>query len=511
MLLRRGFPDMPTTTVVLELISRTGSPTKYSLSPYQGMRKIIGEKRYGALAQSEKVEELVAWKDDFTFSHDDFKYTVYDQDVDLRDMGIIEDDDFNSKYPEAIDPEEVGVYHITDAFGPEYVRRFEDSIPAENMSTFIRHVLSNVMNNNDGWKAWKEKHQVGVMVHFNDDDEEFNECEMQTEGDSGEISDSAVIQAKHDLAYCLYRMNRLSRRCGVNILSLVYAYRKIANQLKSRIPDKPAALINNGGPVYYANKDGDCTTPITNPADRALTSARNILIKDGGGVWVEFAEDFKKLQHCLTVLSVDVRNDDPRKYTFKFIKSISDKILVDNYTYVTRKNGGYTKEILKSLKKVSLDLVQNTSVEQKFDPLATAVNLIVDSADTPSEVYRAFNRTAPSSNPSLALSMIPLMRKQEFMPIISAPIGDGDLSGDGFLLDITGEYFCFKGNIFIPQTWGLCTTGRVYIHNSGYAVFEPLTDVVLLASVSSIQYALELEDWEGLQFTTIGPGAARLR
>ena len=56
-------------------------------------------------------------------------------------MGIIEDDDFNSKYPEAIDPEEVGVYHITDAFGPEYVRRFDDSIPAENMSTSC-HVWS---------------------------------------------------------------------------------------------------------------------------------------------------------------------------------------------------------------------------------------------------------------------------------------------------------------------------------------------------------------------------------
>lgn len=41
--------------------------------------------------------------------------------------------------------------------------------------------------------------------------------------------------------------------------------------------------------------------------------------------------------------------------------------------------------------------------------------------------------------------------------------------------------------------------------------FAPLTDVVLLASVTEVKHALELEDWDGLQFITIGPGASRLR
>ena len=100
MLLRQALSEMPSTTVVLDLISRTGSPTKYSLSPFHGMRNILSERTIGQMENSgEILANLVRWKDDFTFIHSDFVYSLYHKDKDLAEMGYIDMDDFQCHAP----------------------------------------------------------------------------------------------------------------------------------------------------------------------------------------------------------------------------------------------------------------------------------------------------------------------------------------------------------------------------------------------------------------------------
>lgn len=470
------------------------------------MRHIVMERIYHGITESGVLDDMVRWKDDFSFFHDDFIYTEYQHDLDLCDMGIIDEEDFEVKYPEEIDPSEVSKYYVTDRCAPEYVRRFEDNIPAKNMERFIRHVLNNVMRNNNGYKHWKKEHQVGTTFTDADDGEETNECELQVEESGDLISDSRMMEAKKELAYCLYRMNRLSRRCGVNILSLVFAYRRVRGGLRSRIPNKPSAILAEG-PVYYSNQSGDCTTPITDATDRAFTKARDILLVNGGETWTEFAEDYRKLDQCLSILAIDVRSEDPRRYTSEFIKRISRKIMVDNYSYVARVNGGYNKDILKGLRTLSLDMVQNSSIEKVVDPVALALNLILDTPTTPASIYRAFNKTPPDESDDLCYSVLPMLAKSKLMPVLSSAIGYGKLTADGFLCDVDEQYFIVNGLIAVPKEWSYTTTGRIYFHVSGYAFFEPIGNVLLLATIGDLVHCLDLEDWDNLRIVAVGPGA----
>lgn len=523
MLLRKGFPDMPTSTVVLDLISRTGSPTRYSLSPYQGMRKLAISKggnnnKYEAMVQSPVIGELIKQQDDFTFYHNDFIYTCYQRDCDLVEMEELDEDVFRDRYPEVVHREEITPYAITDKGAPDYVRRFEDRIPAKNMETFIRHVLSNALTNDKGFRRYEREHPVGQLRKRFDGDDEVEEIENEWQeegGDTEQISDSLRLSARRDLAYCLYRMNQMSRKCGVNVLSVVLAQRRARPYLtKSTRVEKPQTLIREG-PVYYADMNGDCTGVITDATDRALAKARSVFYADGGqGVWLEFVEDYRKLDRCLSILEIDARSEDPRRYTSTFIKKISRKIMVDNFTYVARANGGYNKEILNSLRKLSLDTVQNTSIEKEFNPVSIALSIIMDYELTPSNIWVDFTRNPPKRNLGFCCETLPLLMQPEECQLISSPIGEGgELSPDGFVLDCTGDYYRMRCSKMINKSkWGVNLTGNFYIHHKGYVVFEPINDKLLILSrLSDVISVLNTHDWTNLPVIPLGENASQVK
>ena len=479
MFIREVAPDLPTTSVASELISRTGSPTKFSLSPYQGMFRIIKEQ---GLAEVTEINQIVKRFDDFTFFQQDFREERIDEDADedeLEEWGQIQE------------------YKITDKSEPMYFIRFEDGIPQDNMVQFLKHVLNNAKRSKDGIKEYLSRNKVATTFEQADTEETVASTELMTETDFNEDKvDAEVLQ---DLAYSLYRMNILSRKCGVNILSLVFAYMKSIRFLRSEIPDKPSILLQNG-PIYYADINGDCTQEIQFPSDRKLTAARDILIV--GGRYTEFENDYKILSKTLRELGIDFKRDDVTKYDHVYIKEISHKILVNNYNYVSRTFGGYNRKVLKGLKSISLDTVAKSGLEEEFDPVKHAIDLIMDSVNTPSEIYRAFTRKG-NLNSDMAfqvrvLQTTALLKNEGLGPNLQ-------LSDDGFMLDTMNNYYrAYSDLIAKDKELNRYTTGWMYFHRSGYVVLESLTSVILITKLEDIDKMIQMDDSEFVNVWTIG-------
>lgn len=479
------------------------------------MRSTVQKDKYATMLHCIDLGWFIQCHDDFSFDHADVKYTVYQSDKDKADMGDMDYDDFDDKYPEEVSPEEVSTYYVTDQVAPEYIRRFEDGIPTDNVVKFIIHVLNNALTNQkNSYKAWVKEHPVGELQKSmdGDDEETVIENEMQIENtDNSTFSNSEVIKAKRNLIYCLYRMNQMSRSCGVNMLSVILAQRRARPYLsKSTRNDKPQTLLNNG-PIYRADQQGDCTTEITRANDTSFTKARRIFYTDGG----EFVNDYRKLDESLTKLEIDIWNEDPRLYTSKFIRSISSKMLVDNYTYVSRPNGGYDKRILEGLSTMSLDMAENNSVVEEVDTLAIALDVIRDSEHTPSKIYKIFTRRVTVNGASTCVEAIPLLNPiydsdlNIVSQVVSNQIGDGDLSNEGFILDLSNDYFKVQCPKLINSArWGNISTGNFWIHYSGYVVFEPVDSrLVLLAKLSDVLRILASEDWTNLAVIALGENA----
>lgn len=485
MLLRKMFPEMPTTTVALDLISRLGSPTKYSLSPYQGMKKLLNKSILRDVSLSRDICEVFQTRDDFAFNSLDFICSCYEHEQYLTDKGVMEPDVFKEKYPEAIDKKDVfTAFEPSDKGAPLYIRRFEDGIPEEYMVKFVGHVISNITRQSTYLKDKVRSDKVSANFEDEEDHSLINANEMILEDAPDLADDQAILAAKQELAYCLYRMNMLSRRTHINILSLVFAYRQMhAGAFKSAIHSKPSELVKNT--VYYADVNGDCTVPVKAPNDADLTKAREILDK-GGGRWSEFAADYLKLVNCLTKLGIDARSDDPRRYSYTFIKRVSRMILVDNISYVTRRNGGYSKDIYTHLQNMSLDMAQAAGVEHVFNPLEAVIDNIADAEDIPSNILRAFSRTYPERDTQLATDIFPLYTAPaEYIGNLYKHAYNARVSRDGFLLDDMGDFFHIDGIRQLPSEYRAYTTGQVYFHASGYCVYAPVYKcrIVIMAKV----------------------------
>ena len=168
MFIREVAPDLPTTSVASELISRTGSPTKFSLSPYQGMFRIIKEQ---GLAEVTDINQIVKRFDDFTFFQQDFREERIDEDADedeLEEWGQIQE------------------YKITDKSEPMYLIRFEDGIPQDNMVQFLKHVLNNAKRSKDGIKEYLSRNKVASTFEQDDTEETVASTELMTETDFNE-------------------------------------------------------------------------------------------------------------------------------------------------------------------------------------------------------------------------------------------------------------------------------------------------------------------------------------
>lgn len=454
----------------------------------------------GKLKDIKKVEQMsnlgeaIDELDDFKFKCASFCYTWYDKNKELMDP-----EDFAEEYPEEITADEVSELKVTDRVAPEYVVRFEDDIPESYMVKFVKHVISNLQRDSrKGYRAYlMDNSQVSSLDGDEDNDGSFM-SELQTETVS---SDADNGTKKMELAYSMYRMQQLSTKTGVNMLSLIFAYMKNEHILRSSsIPDKPSVLVDNG-PVYYADSNGDCTVRITAPNDKALKKARDLLVT--GGQFREYEKDYIKLKAAIRELGIAVSAEDPTRYNHIFIKSISNSILVNNYDYVARGRGGYNKGVLRQLKSLTLDLVVKDSMEEEFDPLEKTLSAVLDNPGTPNSILKALNKTPKDEAVDVAYKLFELKQSNEFDEL-SLPVSS-NVSRDGFILDAQGDYYIMNGSRVVKDL-GMThiATGRMYFHFSGYVLFETVVDKVLIVTLDNLIAATEGENFRNMPIVIPG-------
>lgn len=526
MIVRKVHPNMPTSTVALDLLSRVGSPTKYSLSPYAGYAnerfKINGYSDFRADASFEKFIRI---KDVFKFTHDKVCYTLLEKE---GDFAIEEDDwdDEDSDEIEEADTNEDSVssssYVVGDKHGPKYVRRFEDYTATERITEYLKIIIRNAMKNSVGY--YKTKDLVAYNVSGGDDDEEVNINELAVEdvGDMDEYSMQRI--SRESLIRSMYRLNLLSREVGINVVSVLLSFCRYRGTKSSKVQGKPQFLVDNG-PVYVADAvRGECVCELTNPNDRALTNVRDVIwpVMNRQNRFVEeFHDDCWTFIKCITNLNINARACDARKYTWNWINFYSRKVLINNYAYVCRKIGGYNMDVLNTLKSISLDAAVHQIIEEEVDTYTNVLNLIesaveLDARSFPPEVYQALRKRTSNNVVNtcydIAQTLVNYEKytgRGETIAIVQAgEVFSTSTTEEGFLLNKSGsDLFKFRFKEFLSDTFDRYLTGYAFVHCTGWIVFESMTTVTVIMKLETVRdWILQDMPYASCPKLVIGPG-----
>lgn len=530
MIIKKVHPDMPTSTVALDLLSRAGLPEKYSLSPFPGYAgerfKVAGYQDFRA---DQSFEKFIRMKDNFTFNLKDVFYSI---DAMQQDIDYEEEEYDEEEYDEGIvATDNDDAYELSDNYvpgsetAPTYVRRFEDFHDLSKITKYLRTVVRNAIEDADGYD--KNRDRVSFNVQGDSDDEEVNVNELATE----EIEDTDESRmrrySRESLIRSMYRLNLLSRELGVSVISVLLSYCRYYKTLSSKVAGKPLFLVQNG-PVYMANTvNGNCGLPLENPNDRALTRVRDVIWPTAyqTNKYVdEFYSDCWTFVQCIKNLNINAHQCDATRYTWDWINYYSRKILINNYAYVCRKIGGYNIDILNSLRNISLDMAVNESTEEVVDTYTTMLNLIesateLESGEFPAEVYHALQQSTSSSVVDTCVNIVKTLQNYEEYDDSGiksvTEVSDGfsvATSEEGYILDNEGKslYKLRIANI-LPDNMSRYLTGCAFVHCTGWIVMEPLSDITVIMKLETVMTWLlrdvKLYDCPRL---VIGPGRAKL-
>lgn len=479
MFVQSGALEIPTTTVVLDLFSRTGLETEYSLSPFKGKRgdrnlgRIIGELQSEGILEANVREQ----REDFTFSHNDAMYSLVQQAIDAGDSDFLED-----MYADGADEPES--YSPGQVLAPEYIRRFEDGYPLDSMERYLRHFTANLTNNNSYYKKYKENHRALDFYTSGEDEEEVTnageeQAETLTNNDIGSIPISKI---REDLIYCLYRFNLFSRVTHINILSLVLAHIRLLKRCLRTDPTMPKRLLSEDI-VYYADSMGNCVEKVTNPQDLNLTRARGILTTKTSEA-SEFHSDFDLFYTLYTRLDVNVFEEDPTQYTWEFIDKYSSLVLISNGHYVSREFGGYNKDNYYKLLNMPLDSAAKDNAVVECDDLSNAYRILSDSDTVPNDVHlelSLYERKQFQTALEVAKFMVEVVPHSSFVTCTtSTPNYEKPADDNGFLVDNDNNPIVFFAQKILNSAQQEISLGSAYVHASGYVIFGTVTSSVCI-------------------------------
>lgn len=370
----------------------------------------------------------------------------------------------------------------TDISAPLYLMRFEDQIPDENMDRHIWHVLSNASRYSKSLKEQRKETlvQQGTLA-VGDDDNEININELQQDYTGDKLTQTDVAKAKKDLAYCLYRLSLLSSVCRVNMLSVILAY-LVENPTQASRRIGPSKLLA-AKPVYYADHTGKCTVAITDVTDRSLRAAYGLICNSEVDKYKEFVPDIRKTFRCLHTLRISAKADDPTLYTPEFCKKIAHDFMIDNFSYVTRKFGGYSKDVLTQLRGATLDVVVSSSLETRIDPEEQIINLICSELPVPESIYRAFSTRYGSFYVNDYDKLLEI-HNSDLVVEMTGDLRVGATDEAGFYMSVTGDpYMIDLKNVL--KKYHNYTTKQAYIHRSGWVVCLPTGAALVMARLDN--------------------------
>jgi hypothetical protein len=421
--------------MVEELICRSGSPTTRSLSPYDGMLKLVRAQIPGHGLNL--ICKLISTED-------------FDADV---------------KKPIA------GRYTEVKPANAKILRRLED-IDESWVQHYINTRLTGLKQNElKGLREYDSKHpETRTLV--NSEGETAEESELLIDYNTHSVTN--VAEAKAKLPYLLKRLNDKSISLKVSALSLIIAYESV--RASGTIAVKPGQMGVKG--IYTVNSKGDIVDRIDNTSP--LFGEAFKWVQGINSYRDAYFSDAIELIHVCKVLGVDIAKEDPLEFQGSNIEKLRVTYMVKNKDYMsTAHRCNY--HVLSSLSNIKLaDYVVKPAKEQPISvQVASTIQAVMDceNAQLNRLLKEDVNKEAVNSMLSAYGKATPTFRiKKNDRRIV--PMLEDLITLDGFLYKQSDRARPLIFNIGAYRDIEIVSdiaiahvTGTLFIVNEGYTIY----------------------------------------
>lgn len=389
MLVSKETIKIPAKTVVEDLISRSGSATAESLSPFDGVYP--------------KISKML--------SNIDFEGSI----IQMFDIQGDVDIDRIKPYPGAKNPKadqhqmlkaRYRDFNPTEPYDAQYERKIEN-VDFSFIWSYIYNRWYNLTRDaKKGIREYSAEYRVARTYSEADDESDgyTEEKDLILDTDYEIFSAEAKQEAKEEIPFLLKRLHEKSKDCGVSIISLVRAFERgritveLENQKKSYVSTiAPRHVLPEG--VYEMHENGMLGKRYDSSANSTERRFRN------AWSWLmqytdSYREDVDTLLKDYEILGIDIKEEDPFVYNQEFIDSMVVTFVSSNEEYITRGSvarrdlgNSLIPSVYKTLGDLPLESyteMSNVSATEEIDNLQQTMRIFLDSGNLSDSVKYAY-------------------------------------------------------------------------------------------------------------------------
>lgn len=321
---------LPRRTLIVDLISRSGSPNQDSLSPYDGY-------------SSEVLKQFPNFQGD------------------VAELLSKEADYEASKQKPQVGP------YVKDRVGnpSDYLTKLEDIDSSWVYQYTLNKLVGLKLQRAGGVKEF-ENNNKEIYITTMDDGTEISESEVLTIT-SDDYSPEQISKATAKIPYILKRLHEKSKVVGIHLLSLIIAYERAKVYTPPGKIPKPSQIIHQG--VYYMS-------PYGTAGDLVHISANSGKVFPPANKWVRGEPEYQdsyytnmlELLDICDIAGIDLKKENPLTYQEEFIDKLVVSYIERNREYVQRKHKGFNRNVLDALKNISLDAYDQEAKEAQKGP-----------------------------------------------------------------------------------------------------------------------------------------------
>lgn len=317
----KSIETYPNKTVIEDLITRDGPPTKDSFTPFEGKQDIFKKQFIGQWASLYKFKEFM-------------EYQTKDFEPNVKLGGDI--------------------YTLEDCF--------INGVESPGIENHIENLATGYKLNNTSPARLHRDYQTRTTRHFSDDGDEEIEEKFLVVRDDNTMSNMDYEELIREIPYVLKTIWSYSKRYKAHLISFALAYQDIIKTKHKMVTisdfaDYVTYYMSDKGVIKRRFYHGDDNKYIIYPA------ATKIFINPTQHV-AEF-EICKKYLRILEILGINYKDENPLTYTNEFMESLVCTYLPTNNEYFTN-YGGVDAEVLVALKPENIFATRKSHIYQNI-------------------------------------------------------------------------------------------------------------------------------------------------
>lgn len=398
----------PSKTVIEDLITRDGPPTKDSFTPFEGKQDIFNKQFIGEWASRYKFKEFMA-------------YQTKDFEPNVKLGG--------------------DVYTLEDCI--------IDGVESSGVTNYIENIATGYKINNTSPARLNKDIQTRTMRSFGDDGDEEEEEKYLVRRQDETMSNMEYEELLREIPYVLKTIWSYSKQYKAHLISFALAYQDIINTKHKMVTVTDFADYV----TYYMSDKGEIKRRFFHADDNKYViypAVTKIFINPTQHV-AEF-EACQKYLKILKTLGIDYRDENPLTYTNEFMENLVCTYLPTNNEYFVS-YGGVDAEIMVALKPENIFATKKSHIYQSiiqkdkktFDYtksmyfISERIFMSYQVGDYPDEMFNE----KPEETLMVIDKLLSIMSKTP----MTAPRQAIEFSSDGFMY-FNKEPFIVNGDMF---------------------------------------------------------------